>query len=206
MQIRQEIAEKYWLGAAIEEAARNYASQGYEVTKDAHIGDMRADLLARKGEEIIVVEFKLGNWSKDRNDHVRRIRNEVVHRLGGKFNLVVVTPPKEKSIEIEGIEDILYNIFLEDVRELDELSTHTHVEEVSDITLNSVDVEQNRIRVAGIGTVSVELNWGSNSDRERGDGASTVDSFPFEFVIALDNDLHLLAVEHMRVDTSDFYE
>jgi hypothetical protein len=206
MEIRQEIAEKYWLRAAIEETATKYAAQGYQVTKDAPIGNMRADLVARKGNELIVVEFKLGDWSTERSNDVRRIRNEVVHQLGGKFNLVVVSPPKERNIEIEGIENILYGIFINDLGELDELSTHTQIEEVSDVTISSVDVEQNRIRVEGAGVVSVELNWGSNSDRARDEGFTVSDNFPFDFAIVLDNNLNLLEVESINVDTSSYEE
>ncbi len=206
MQIRQEIAEKYWLRAAVEEAATKYAAQGYEVSKDALIGAMRADLLARKGDELIVVEFKMGNWSEQRTNEVRQIRNEVVHRLGGRFNLVVVTPPKEKDIEIEGIEGILHDIFLDDLGELDQLSTHTYVEEVSDVTITSINVEQNQTQVQGTGVVSVKLNWGSNSDRANDEGLTSYDSFPFDFSIILDKDLKLIEVEHIRVDTSGYSE
>jgi len=206
VQIRQEIAERYWLNAAIEEAATKYISEGYEVTKDAPIGNMRADLIARKGDNLIVVEFKMGNWPAQRTDEVRQIRNEVVHRLGGKFNLVVVAPPKEKDIEIEGIEDVLYNIFLENLGELDELSTHTHVEEVSDVTITSINIEQNQTQVQGEGIVSVELNWGSSSDRTSDEGATSYDSFSFDFSIILDKDLKPIEIEHLKVDVSGYYE
>jgi hypothetical protein len=206
MQIRQEIAAKHWVSAAIEETAAKYAAQGYEVLREAVIGDIRADLLVRKGSELIVIEFKIGNWSNQRSDEVRRIRNEVVHNLGGKFNLIVITPPKEKDIEIDGIEDILYNIFLEDMEELDELSTHTHIEEVSDVMITSVIIDQNQTQVKGTGTVSVELNWGSNSDRENDNGATASDSFPFDFSIVLDRELKLVEIEEFKVDTSSYYE
>ncbi len=51
--------------------------------------------------------------------------------------------------------------------------------------------------VAGIGVVSVELNWGSDSDKEHGDGSTTADSFPFDFTIILDNNLNLIEVEQI---------
>lgn len=206
MQIRQEIAERYWLSAAIEEAVTKYTSEGYEVAREAPIGNMRADLIARKANELIVVEFKMGNWSAQRTDEARQIRNEVVHRLGGKFNLVVVTPPKEKDIEIEGIEGVLYNIFLENLGELDELSTHTYVEEVSDVTIASINIEQNHTQVQGEGIVSVELNWGSNSDRANDEGVTSYDSFPFDFSVVLDKDLKPIEIEYLKVDTSGYYE
>ena len=205
MQIRQEIAEKHWLRAAIEETAAKYTAQGYEVAKDAFIENMRTDLIARKDNELIVLEFKLGNWSDQRNNEVRQIRNVVTHRLGGKFNLVVVTPPQEKDIEIEGIENILYNHFLNDLGVLDELSTHTYIEEVSHVTITSITIDHQHMQVQGTGVVSVELNFGSDSDRVRDEGETSYDSFSFDFSIMLDKDLNLLEVEQLQVDTSNYY-
>lgn len=205
MRIRQEIAAKHWLDAAIEDIASRYLAQGYAVAKEAPIGNARADLIARKGDELIVMEFKLGNWSDERTNEVGRLRNEVVHRLGGKFNLVVVTPPKEKHIEIKGIEDILCQIFLTDIDELHKLASRTHVEAVSDVTITAVDVGPNRMRVEGAGVVLVTLHWDSDAENAPDDATpETSDSLPFDFAIILDNNLHIIDVERIAVDTSSY--
>jgi len=188
MHIRQEIATKYWLHAAIEETASNYANQGYAVTTETPLGHLQADLVARKGDELVVVAFKLGHWTDQRNDQVRQMRSEVVHRLGGKFHLVVITPPKEKNIEIDGIEHILSNAFLNHMGVLAELSTHTSVEDVSDVTITSVDVDHTQMRVAGTGTVAVKLN-AEGSDQSHEEGMVEPEGFPFDFVIVLDHTL-----------------
>jgi len=202
--IRQEIATKYWLNAAIEETASNYATQGYAVTTGTPLGHLQADLVARKGNELVVVAFKLGHWTDQRNDQVRQMRNEVVHRLGGKFHLVVVTPPKEKNIEINGIEHILHNVFLNNMGVLAELSTHPSVEDVSDVTITSVDVDHTQMRVAGTGTVAVKLNTESGSDQSHEEGMAESEGFPFDFVIVLDHTLQLVDVEAMHVDTASY--
>jgi hypothetical protein len=206
MEIRDEIISKHWLDAAIEEVAVKYRTQGYEVLQEAPIGDTHADLIARKGDELIVVEFKLGDWSEERSEEVSRIRSEVIHRLGGKFNLVLVSPPKDKIIEIEGIEDILFELFANDPGDLDQLSTHTHIEEISDVTITSVNIELNKIYIQGSGIVSVDLNWGSDTDRAHEDGITISDSYPFDFSIVLDGNLKLIEVETLEVDTSSYYE
>jgi hypothetical protein len=205
MQISNEVAAKYWIEAAMEEVSAKYRSEGYEVTKEAQIGDFRADLVARKGDELIVVAFKSGHWSDRKSEEVRRIRNEVVHRLGGEFNFVVVSSPKDIDIEIEDIEYILLDIIMNDLGDLDELSTHTYVKDVSDVVIISINIEQNKIHVQGSGVVSVELNWGSSADHANGHGLTEFDSFPFDFDIVLDGNLKLLQVERIRFDTSSFY-
>jgi len=205
MRIGSEIARKYWHEAAIADLASKYAAQGYEVKKDAKIGNHEADLVLKKGDELIVVEVKSGNWPKEKIEQVQSIRNEVVHRLGGKFSLVLVSPPQEKSIEIEGIDTILFNLLSEDIGDLDELSTHTTVEDVSDVVINSISIKKNRMQVRGSAVVSADLNWGSSSDAENGDGSSTSESFPLDFDVVLDGNLEVVE-DILNIDTSSYYE
>ncbi len=58
------------------------------------MGNVRADIVARKDDELIVVEFKLGEWSEGKSREIIRMRNEVVHKLGGKFNIALISLPK----------------------------------------------------------------------------------------------------------------
>lgn len=64
---------------------------------------------------------------------------------------------------------------------LDELSSHTFIEEVQldGFVVDSIDHEF--IHITGSSTAYVTLNYGSNSDRKRGDGHSMNDSFPVSF-------------------------
>lgn len=206
MQIRPEIAAKHWLSAAIEETAKTYAAQGYEVTRDAPLGDMKADLVVRKGNELIVMEFKLGNWSAQRSNTVRRLRNEVVHRLGGRFNLVVVTPPQEKAIEIAGIEAILSQVLRDYGAKPDWLSILMQVENVSDVTLTAVTIDQNQLHVQGTGVAWVKLQQDVNADGGNSEVATLRDSFPFDFTIILDKDLHVIEVEQLEIESLSYVE
>ncbi|MEL3926354.1 hypothetical protein V1669_02970 [Aeromonas enteropelogenes] len=64
---------------------------------------------------------------------------------------------------------------------LDELSSHTFIEEVQldGFVVDSIDHEF--IHITGSSTAYVTLNYGSNSDRKRGDGHSMNDNFPVSF-------------------------
>ncbi|MGX9522277.1 pPIWI-associating nuclease domain-containing protein [Vibrio mediterranei] len=64
---------------------------------------------------------------------------------------------------------------------LDELSSHTFVEEVQldGFEIDSIDHEF--VYITGSSTAYVTLNYGSNSDRKRGDGHSMNEDFPVSF-------------------------
>ena len=64
---------------------------------------------------------------------------------------------------------------------LDELSTHTFIEDVEldNFVIDRIDHEF--VYINGHSTVHVTLNYGSGSDRRKGNGHSTGKSFPVEF-------------------------
>lgn len=207
MKIRQELAYKHWLSAAMEEVEEKYKNEGYIVEREKEIGIHKADLIAKRENELIVVEFKSIPWDAKKSNRVKQLRSYVVHKLGGKFNIVWAIPPKEKSIEIEDFELKLHVAFNNDFPdELDSLSTHTRIEEVSDIFISDITVRKNAIEVKGAGTVEVGLNYGSDSDRCNDDSEDTLtDSYPFEFEVILNDKHEIIEIVNLRIDTSSFY-
>jgi Holliday junction resolvase len=211
MEINKKYLTKYLHDIAIEQIADDYAKRGYAVAKEEKLGKFNADIVARKGEEKIVIEIKSGKMTPDRKEKLASIA-DYVRGLGGyKFLVVIATPPKEKRLEIEGIESIITSYILnENLSELDSLSTHTTVDEVTDVDLDEIKIVGNLIFVKGDGVVSVRLQFGSDGDQGRGDGHKTSDNFPFEFEITLefsdDDKLRIIEVDKLEVDTSSYYD
>ena len=52
---------------------------------------------------------------------------------------------------------------------------------------------------------NVDLQYGSDSDCERGDGGEFSDNFPISFTIVLDNDHNIEDIDY-KIDTSDWYD
>jgi hypothetical protein len=106
----------------------------------------------------------------------------------------------------EELDDAAVNSFISDTLiEVDELATHHSVEEVY--------VEQTIVKAIGPdtityqakGSISVVLQWGSNSDLARGDGAELPQSFPIEctFEVPLEDPWELSDAKTIYgVDTS----
>ena len=113
------------------------------------------------------------------------------------------------SVIEETVSDVAIDALLsETIQELDELANHFSIE---DIYVEKVRVK--RIGADGIiyeaeGTVSVGLQWGSNSDLRNGDGAEMDESFPFsaEITVPLEDMFDVGRGEVVcGVDTSGWY-
>jgi hypothetical protein len=92
------------------------------------------------------------------------------------------------------------------IDELDELSTHTFVEEVvvDEVAVTGIDAEHVHIQAGG--TVYVTLNYGSSSDFRRGDGVSLNDRYPFAMTARADvDDLSKIRTDRPIVNNESFF-
>lgn len=212
MEIKKQYLQKYLHDIAIDQIAEEYKEKGYVVSKEEQLGKKYyADLIARKDNETIVVEVKSGKMSPERKQKISDLANYVRGQGNYKFLVVIATPPKEKKLEIIGIENLLTEYFSENLpSELDELSTHTTFDEVTDVDIDEILIDGDSILVTGDGVVSVELQLGSDGDQNADDGFTISDSFPFEFGVKLEYDidhgLKIIDFDNLEVDTSSYYE
>jgi hypothetical protein len=108
----------------------------------------------------------------------------------------------------EALDDAAVDALLsETIVEVDELATHHSVEEIyiDSVTVHTIGVDSITYQVTG--SAEVTLQWGSNSDLRRGEGAEAGQSFPFqcEFRLPLDDpwDLDFAELTY-GVDTSQW--
>ena len=93
--------------------------------------------------------------------------------------------------------------------ELDCLSSHTRPQGASDVEITDLSFDESWIEFKGTGSVECDLQWGSDGDVERGDGAVSSDSYPFTFSGRVPiGDLSRIEIEResIQIDTSSFYE
>lgn len=106
--------------------------------------------------------------------------------------------------------DSLTSMFCEDFfDDLDCLSTHTRPQSADDIEITLGAIDADRIEFTGTGSVSCDLQYGSDRDCERGDGLESSDSYPFSFSgsapTTAPRDVEV-PKEFIDIDTSSFYE
>lgn len=204
MDIKKSILLKYMAKAATEQIASEYQARGYEVIDESKMPDIGADLIVKNDKETIVFEVKSGDWNDEKRQAVKNIRNRALHELGAKFKLVLVNVPAQPSIEIEGLEHILFDLLPEYCAdELSSLATHTWIDEISDIEIEMLDIQKDEMEVQGTAVVSFGLQYGSDGDFDRGDGIRTSGSFPLHFHVLLDRDLHVKTVHSLELDIAE---
>lgn len=106
--------------------------------------------------------------------------------------------------------DSLTSMFNEEFfDDLDCLSTHTRPQSADDIEITICDIKSARIEFTGTGSVSCDLQYGSDGDCERGDGLELSDTYPFNFSgsspTISPRDVEV-PKETINIDTSSFYD
>ena len=113
------------------------------------------------------------------------------------------------ALQIE-LQERLSEIFTSDFfDEWDTLSTHTRPQDAEDVAVEIDDIGEETIACTGTGSVLCDLQYGSDGDCRRGDGAEFSDSYPFKLSgeAQTANPRNVTVVRSdVSVDTSSFYE
>ena len=114
--------------------------------------------------------------------------------------------PDEDTIVIDNIEELLYDYLASKgiPSDLDELSTHTTIEDVERVSVNTIEISSDCIHIQCEGRVGVQLDY----DNQESDALFYM-SFPFTMKGKLeynDGKLEMVNMEVFETDTSEFYE
>lgn len=136
---------------------------------------------------------------------------EEISKSFSSFSLAIKNCSKKIKKEIESHIDQAFidHILSESLDEIQELSTHQYVDEVYTDTLNFLDLSHHSIDVKVNGKIYVELQYGSNSDNQKGDGFKMDDKYPFSSELTIDLNSfpdYKTTLKYFTVDTSSFYE
>lgn len=102
---------------------------------------------------------------------------------------------------------IIDRIVSDTVDAVDELATHHTIDEVYSDKVEIMAFDKHSIEIKGSGNLSIELQYGSNSDLRNGIGSTFSLSLPFEAMITgSPQDMTSLSLESFVVDTSSYYE
>lgn len=96
----------------------------------------------------------------------------------------VIQSGKEEVLSFvpDKLADYVEKELLEEIpQSLDELSTHTFIDSVEFDDFQVIDIDESFIYIRGKSTVHIVLQYGSSSDRRKGEGATIGDSFPVYF-------------------------
>jgi hypothetical protein len=74
---------------------------------------------------------------------------------------------------------VIDEVLRETLQAIDEITAHYSIEEVYTHRVEIIEIAHDEIVFSATGSIATELQWGSNSDIRRGDGAVLSKSFPF---------------------------
>ncbi|KIV64831.1 hypothetical protein SZ54_3082 [Rhizobium sp. UR51a] len=112
--------------------------------------------------------------------------------------------PLVESLDEQAVGDLMSDT----IQSLDEIATHHGIEEIYTEDTEVVEITSSWVRYRASGSIAVSLQWGSNSDVRRGDGAEMEKSFPFhcDFVVPTEDPRNLDLAEIVSgVDTDSWW-
>lgn len=186
--------------AAVAEYAHRLSQEGWEVQQEATLEDRRGpkvDLLARRGDRTLFVEFKRVQPGAGWADQLRALRAAAADE-GAEFRLVLLPTPGSTEAEVAEIDRILFDALLDDVPyDLATLSSDTRIDDVEGTIIDRIRVGPDGIDIEGISSVTVTLQSGE------GDAIDTI-AVPLQFSGCLDREQHLV-LQETKFDLSVWY-
>ncbi len=198
----KEIQKGIYL-AAKERICSELVKQGFKVLeeKTSATQNYKYDIYAEKDNEKRIYELKIGK-NKIYKNHLALLQSEA-KSINAKLFIIYLEVPKSKEIEYDNLEQIIYeNLSNNFPEELDTLSTHTSIESVNSIDIESINVESDGIRLSGSASLNLDLQFGSNYDMKNGDGLQESFTVDFSFRIKICNDI--IVKSYYKFDLSDY--
>lgn len=157
------------------------------------------DLYAEKDEDKRIYELKIGK-NKIQKKQFAALQAEA-KKLGAKLYIVYLEIPRSKEIDFEGLDQIIYESLLDDFPgEIDSLSTHTTIESVEDIEIDSINISDRIVKLTGSGTINVHLQFGSRSDLKNSDAIDDVSAVDFFFKLSIDISNNEVIKHYYKID------
>jgi Holliday junction resolvase len=190
--------------AKIEELAREFRDAGYQVVEQEGGANNGYDLVAIKDDQRIAVEVKARAALRAAAPEIRHLREEAQRTGFSEFRLVVVNPPRERTIEVAGLERALHGFLVgQSPAHIAELATVTTLDRVSVTDLEAIEVTPDGIRVIGSGVLDATLEYDGQGSAS---GLSMAVEFPLRFDVTLDHALQIVDAREIAVDTDAFAE
>ena len=208
MRRRDNFLAHYYERATIDQLVDEYKGKGYFVQREVKLGNFRIDLIAEKDGQKLLFEVTRGRQDAMYRKRIEGIEQMIRNLPNTRLVIVPARYEEEKEIEFNGLETVLQDYFMEVIPdELDELSTHTRIESVDSVAVDTIKIYGQDIIVKCSGQVSVSLQYGSDSEQDSRPAPAM--SFPFELegtVSWKDNRYEVSEVDNLRVDTGEFYK
>lgn len=199
MRIEPDLLADHLRAAAIEQTFQRLSRQGYEVEREARLGDdVLADLKAipPSGKERLYHFVLAGMKAAGRPERASLVRAAAAAR-GADYHLVLVRPPREVEVEVVGIEAALRQALIDDPPEdLRKLAPEWESMRITDVGIDRARLVRGESYVTGEGLITVTFPVEDEED------PIEMGVYPLRFDIVFDAQGALRPVKPLEVDTS----
>jgi len=145
------------------------------------------------------------------DDHkVQDLSKQILTTIQELFETIASCREQIRSLLWGKLDSAAVDVALaETILAVDEIAPHHSIEDVYSETIRVERIEAESIHYLVEGTIECELQWGSNSDLRKGDGAVLSESFPFRcHLFALVGDPADFHVDEgsLQVDTESWWD
>ncbi|MDD6658168.1 MAG: hypothetical protein PUE95_12890, partial [Lachnospiraceae bacterium] len=138
-----------------------------------------------------------------RNDMERLLQK--AKQIDAELMVVYMLYPTRDTIEFDDLGELMLEYFGDNFPdELDELSTHTRLEEVYIESITDIHLDEKMIEVTGEASLSVSLQYGSDREQEEDDEDMEM-TFPMDYTATVNWNREIVAIDY-EIDTDRFYE
>ena len=198
MRLEDKYFEEAFREANIQQKIEELRKEGYRVTKDEFF-----DLIATKEGSKKAYEFKFRNINNRKNDMKKLLQR--AKQIDAQLNIVYMLRPTRDSIEFDGLGELIQRYLYDNFPDvLDELSTHTHIEEVYIESITDICLKKAVIQVTGEASISVSLQYGSDREQEEED-ENIAFTFPMNYIAMVGWNYEVIDMEY-EIDVDAFYE
>lgn len=187
---------------AIQKITRGLVNEGFTVKNEyssSADNGMLLDLYAEKGDDKRIYALKIGKNRIQKNQF--EALQEEAKRLNAKLYIIYLEVPRSNEIEFEALDQIIYEDLINDFpSEIDRLSTHSTIEEVSDIEIDSINISNGIAKLTGSGRMYIHLQFGSRADLRNGDAAEDACSADFFFKLSVDISSNKIVKHYYKID------
>lgn len=189
---------------AIKKISTELTRKGFTVHEHFSIfnGEIKCDLYAENGEDKRIYELKIGKYRIQKTQYTTL--QTVAKHLGAKLYIVYLEVPRSKNISFEGLAQIIQtDLQCELPVEIAGMSTHTTIDSVDDIEIDTLNISDGVISVTGSGNIGVTLWFTPRSDILNSTPNEDHDMVGFFFKLSIDRANNKVLKRYYKIDSGE---
>lgn len=189
---------------AIKKISKELTKKGFTVNEHFRLFDNKivCDLYAENGEDKRIYELKIGKNRIQKKQY--SMLQSAAKQLGARLFIVYLEVPRSKKISYDGLEQIIKEDLQYDLPvELAGMSTHTTIDSIDDIEIDTLNIANGLINITGSGNIGVSLWFTPKNDIPNNLAIEDQDVVGFFFKLSIDISNNKVLKRYYKIDSGE---